>query len=684
MKRALAAVVLAVCACGSEEGGTTPGPTSGTEGPKTGPVGDPTPIGGWRERILGPDGAIDWAAWDYVAAHYHEDEIVEWRLGPKRSDYASEAGRARGRVDQPDPEGLWRAGLDPALARAFCQTPDKLPRNEAEERALYDEGGGWIESGQLLFTPDAKAPGYGPEFALGVANIRAFDGAMARKREGGQVVTRALCMRMRAEWQADWWNRNAISTPESPGVKQLRAADPDLPLPAVATARGGAQASVTGFLAFQNGIVMAAGTGNDPYTGFGTPVPYPTARLAAGKVPTALAVTPGNEFVFVTVWDRNTKTSELAVVAVGAGTFPATVPEGWGVQSWPAIGGLKVLGYVPLPMFAPTAVAVGSSKLARNLRGTSVVEDGERLSSPAARDAYRAIPWNTPRTDEDAHKIIAEAGYVMVASRAENKVAFLDLRPLFRFTRDQYLTTQARYDATRRDAQGPADGQWPYTFAFEGASRPTLLGIVDVPRPTAVMSRLLLPGTNARASVVENDWSYAHRTALIASIDGTVGLYDVASLVDPSKTPAVPALVKKVTVGPNPVQLAQPIAGDGIRDDVFVVSRGRGSIHVLDAKLGDVGVLDDDRLVDPVFLSIGGNGAGYGGAGKDYAVWARVLTVLDRDGRQVVDYGMYVDGGTREEQWPFPSAGGKRTLFLHGFSNPLPGKPFMFTIDEVI
>jgi hypothetical protein len=683
-----------IAACGSTRDGSPAGSGgSGNVGGggsaasgniPTGPVGDGTAIGTWRERILAKDGSIDWDQWLYVANHYHEEEIVDYRLGPKRSDYGDMT--ARDHVDQPDPLGLWKGGTDAALADAFCQTSDKLPKNEAEEAALYDGGGAWIESGQLLFSPRKDHPDYTDDFRLGVSNARNFDAAMARKNEGGTQITRGLCMRQRAGWYPDWWNRNGISVPASPGVEQAQQVFPSLPLPAVATARGGAQSSVTGFLAFQSGFIMAAGTGNDGYDGVGTDA-YPTLQLAEGKVPTALAVTSGNEFILATVWDTKQKRGQVAVIAVGSVGPPATVPDGWGVHNWPTVTGLKLLGYVDLPFVAPMAIGVATTTPARSLRGTTVVEDGALLITQAQRDLYRNLPWDQGG-DDTFHKTVAHSGYAIVSSRAENKVAILDLRPLLSFYRDMYLTTQEKFDATRVANQGPGDAQWPTTFAHDPAQTPLVLGTIDVPRPTAVLGRTLPTSTNVRAYDEIKNITYSNRTTIVASMDGTVRLYDVESLMDPTKTPTPPsAPVYTTQVGENPVQIAEPIAGDAKRDDLFVVSRGRGSIHALNYRLDVLDVLKDDRLVDPVYVAIGSNGAGYGGSGKGYTVGARVLTVLDHDGMQVVDYGMALEpssDATGDEEWPFLDPAQKRVRFQLGFANPLPGKPFMFSFDEVI
>lgn len=547
-------------------------------------------------------------------------------------------------------------------------------------------------SGQLLFNPDADAP---KAFTYGSANMRNFDGALAAiKNTQGELETRALCMRLRAEWYPDWWNRNNISTPTTPVVERLKKEMPDLPLPPVATARGEVQVSVTGALAFQNGVIAVAGTGNDSYcNGFADGTPCETSiKLPDGKVPTALAQTAMNEFLFATVWDVKARKGQLAVIAMGS-DGPSSVSvahngrRGWGTQSWPTIHGMKLLGFVDLPMVAPTSLSVSLSTGTGSFRGTDDWYDN--LSRQSVRDAWYNRKWNDG-TQETMWKQLAGAGYAVVASRAENKVAFVDLRPLVNYYRTMYLTSQANWDQTAQANQGPNANQWPYTFTYAPAQTPKVLATLEAPQPTAVYARQRSSGTNGRAGFEGLDWMEKYKHTWVASMDGTLRQYDVESLGNPTLTPKAPSVIRTVKVGPNPTQLAGPIKGDVRNDDLFVVSRGSRAVHVLDFKGTPLGVLRDTRMQDPVFVAVGANGAGYGGAGAGKAIGARVLTVLDYEGKQVHDYGMYVEnvpGRTdpwSDEQWPYLGPDGKKQQFQHGFSNKLDGKPFMFSFDEVI
>jgi len=725
---ALAASTLVLAGCGGGKGGesavTLPNSPIASPAPTPAPtsVSDPGPlqIGSWRERILNSDGSINTAQYDYVAANYNTREILDYRLGPSFADMnPSAASDDRPTIYQPNSDGLWKGGTDLAYANQTCRTSEGLPGSEAQEAALQDEGGGWIESGQMLYSPDSNAPA---DERAGVANMRAFDGAQSVKyvrnsdgsfrldANGNRIVQKiALCMRMRTGIYPDWWNRNNISAPTTPVVSRLLQQYPDLPLPAIATARGEIQASITGFLAFQNGVIAAAGTGNDAYCNtFADGTPCETSiKLPAGKVPTALALSAMNEFLFVTVWDTAARKGQLGVIAVGpadpANIGPgATGRFGWGVQSWPTIRGLKLLGFVDLPMAAPNTLSVALNTGTQKYRGFNSWA-GDGLNTQAVRDEWNRrtlLPPTAFLPDTEYFKLLSAAGYAVVGSRAENKVAIVDLRPLLDFYRRMYFTTQANWDQTANSNQGPGDNQWPYGFAFKPEQRPTVLGTLTVTQPTAVYARQRRAGTNTLSGWDNFDWNALSNTVTIASMDGKVRQFDVSSLMDPTATSIMPTnALREWQAGVNPTQIATPIAGAARTDDLFIVSRGTRKIDIFSYKGDAISTLNDKRLVDPVFITIGGNAAGYGGRGQNYAMWANVITVLDYNGKTTHDYGMFIEnygarydprrgdpnGPLTDEEWPYLAADGRtRQAFQYGFGSPVAGKPFMFTFDEVI
>jgi len=708
------AATLSGCGAGSvDDGSGASPPPAASAPPPSAPPPPPAPIppagtagrlqiGNWRELILNADGTINAAEYRRVAEAYNTEEMLNYRLGPTYADVFPNATETVPTVYQPDPNGLWKGGVNKALADKFCQTPDKLIQSDAPGGYGdgYGGGGGWIVSGQMLFLPDANAP---QEFRAGAANMRAFDGALAIRSSDGNA--QALCMRMRAEWRPDWWNRNNISTPTASAIPRIEARYPNLPFPPVATARGQIQTSVTGVLAFRNGVIGAAGTGNDAYDGIGS-LAAPVLQLPPGKIPTALALTAMNEFLFATVWDVNTQRGQLAVIAVGpedpSNIGPAdTGRYGWGVQSWPNLRGLKLLGFVDLPMAAPDSLGVSLSTGTQKFRGFETWR-GPELRTQSGRDAWNqrsGLAYDAFLGDDQYWKLLAGAGYAVVGSRAENRVALIDLRPLLSFYRSMYLTTQANWDQTANTNQGPGPNQWPYTFEFRPEQRPTVLGTIEVTQPTAVFAWQKRAGTNTLSGWEENGrWNQLGKIVTIASMDGTIRQYNVESLVDPTLTPAMPtAPLRTWQAGFNPTQITAPLAGASRTDDLYVVSRSTRRVYIYNYKGEQHGVLADSRLVDPVFLTIGPNLAGFGGAGKDRSLNAQTLTILDYNGKIVHDYGFRIDNyparyqpgrmdvSLTQEQWPFLGPDGRTVQqFQYGWGNPLPGKPFTFSMDEVI
>lgn len=670
----------------------------------------PVPPTPWTEQLFNADGSLNTVAYESIGKSYNTR--TDYRFGPRAGELPG-ATPVTETVYQPDPNGLWNVGNDPALTSRFCVTSDKLPRNEGDEANYLAQGnpygsGAWQMSGQLLYLPDGKSNIFA--YQQGVANVRATDGAYFAFKVPGETGDHiSACMRMFASWFPDWWNRNDISNPLTPNALRLLSRVPGTPMPAVATARGNAQSSVAGFLAFANGWIVEAGTGNDYSCSIFSKGCGTALKLPAGKVPTALAVTAMNEFVFATVWDVVAHKGQLAVIAVSPES-PASIERGtnkrygWGVQSWPAVHGLKLLGFVDLPMVAPSALSVTLSTGFEKFRGhQNWTED---LSIQANRDAWlKRIGTSILFGEGEPFRVLADAGVALVASRAENKVAFVDLKPLLSYYRTMYLTTPENFAETAQGKQGNGAAQWPPTFSAVPGQKPTIAAVFNVPQPTAVRLRQRSSGTNSLAYARgDGGPSYGaefQRYAFVASMDGTLRRYDVSSLVSLFRPQPLTETILPNKVGLNPVQLAEPPAGDGRKDDILVVARGSREIRALDYtgapildEQGKPFVLRDTRLKDPVWVTIAIGQGGFGGSGKTRTLGARVLTVLDYDGKTMHDYGMRLFNssktppdatGARAEEWPYLGLDGKTVeQFQYGVGVPLPGKPFMHTIDEVI
>ena len=90
----------------------------------------------------------------------------------------------------------------------------------------------------------------------------------------------------------------------------------------------------------------------------------------------------------------------------------------------------------------------------------------------------------------------------VVVSKSEQKVAFVDLKPLFQYYQSMYFGSDADYSATTNLGQG--DSQWPRTFAAAPQQTPTVIKTMSLSsRPTAVKAYLW--GANKRAWVATQD-----------------------------------------------------------------------------------------------------------------------------------------------------------------------------------
>ena len=139
------------------------------------------------------------------------------------------------------------------------------------------------------------------------------------------------------------------------------------------------------------------------------------------------------------------------------------------------------MGFVELPgMMAPTGISA-TGNVSRWRWTTPVAK--ERLETQEVRDK-----WSK---EADGDRTTSSAGYAAVISHSENKVAFVDLRPLYHYMRLMYFTTQENFDRTKNE--GPAPDQWPFAFDVAPQARPRVVSVLPVPKPTAVAAGVVTP-----------------------------------------------------------------------------------------------------------------------------------------------------------------------------------------------
>ena len=419
---------------------------------------------------------------------------------------------------------------------------------------------------------------------------------------------------------------------------------------------------------YRDGYLAVAGTQTSRASG---ERPYPGLVFPAHKVPTAIAVTTGNEFAFVTIWDVNTRKGQLAVIAL-EGKYLA-------FHTWPYIGmpnqgswsAFKLLGYVDLPMAMPTSVSAGSNGWWNGPSQTAgLVLSQIDLANETHRQNVYSGGWDA---------VVAKGGYVVVASKYDNQAVVLDLAPLLSYIRESYLSSAESFHATMA-ARGPAETNFPQAFSVRPEIAPRVVWQQTVAQPNCVLAGMKI-----------DRWSKDFHKAYIASADGTIHILDTSSLMWRFSWEQKHALatIGSFNVGRNPTGMCftrrkdsnlpliplsssgSQYAPDPLNNLFYVAVRGDRKV-VAAVTWGGAGAIyrtiQDTRMEDPVFVST--------------AVRGPILSVADFKGRKIlsfrvgtindvrngVSYGCGADGSA-----PFEFAG----------ELPFGGYPFLVNSSNV-
>jgi len=580
----------------------------------------------WKEQILNSDRTINWTNYVKVANNLDQRWAIDYMFGPDATNY-----------NPPAAPTLWGA-TDRGITDGWYKY---LTTEDASD--IYANHQDWYSnSGQLLYSPDSTDD-------HGIALARSF-----AKYNGGSSAKDWRAFDQKISWSGDggdWYLQNPdYHVQRQPVIDANGGNQPYLP---IAVGRPAIQRGMVGIVIYKNGLI--AGARNDSQ--FATV--NPAIKLPPGKVPTAVTVTPGNEFAFVTVWDTIAHKGQVAIIAIQGrldGTEDADndVQDEFGLPNWFYIASLKLLGFVDLPFAAPNAIASSLDQTA-----TFDARDGNNntglLSSQSERDQW----WNT---SNHLH-VAAKAGYAVVTSRAENKVAFLDLKPLYQYYRQMYFTTQAKYDQTQQ--KGLAGNQWPYTFDYASQQKPTVAYVLDVTEPTSCYTGFPIAGGKGWIG----DDSFKMR-AFVGTMDGHLQTYNVGGL-NTDAPAAAPVLERSVQIGRNPTSITGSTA-QYTANQVWVTSRGDRAVYRMNPDGTLINVLHDSRMQDPIYAF---SSFGRGNLGT--------LSVMDFKGRQALNY--LSDNIT---DWPwggdvfFQVANGVAP-FEFSYSTPILGQPFMFNVAEV-
>jgi len=374
-------------------------------------------------------------------------------------------------------------------------------------------------------------------------------------------------------------------------------------------------------IVYRDGFFGVAGTQTSRA---GNERPFPGIVFPKNKVPMGVAVTTQNEFALVPVWDTDAMHGQLAVIALEAKYLKFHTWPYMGLPNQGSFSDFKLLGYVDLPMAAPTSVAAASN----GWWGGPSQTGGKVLSQIDLANA--GTRHGMDKGDMGWASVISTKGYAIVASKDENKAAIVDLTPLLSYVRESYLSSQESFDETTKNkGQGP--GQWPATFAEKPEITPKVIWQMDVPRPTAVLAGLRI-----------DRWSQDRFKAYVASEDGTISIIDASPLMArwSWERRGKLGVMGTFKVGRNPVAMiflrfggsTAPIgpanlAGDPLNNLLWIACRGdREIVHAATwgAKGGIVRVIKDTRMGDPVGLSVASRG--------------NILSVADFNGKKLISY----------------------------------------------
>jgi hypothetical protein len=406
-------------------------------------------------------------------------------------------------------------------------------------------------------------------------------------------------------------------------------------------------------------------------------------KLAAGKVPTGITITNSGEFALVTVWDTAAMRGQVAVIALGDAcqgclrSDEGRWESNWGnwKRSYPGLPGLgnynyaKVIGYVDLPdtLKAPTEISASTGlshwdyQTVRSFWSTD-------LDDSNVRNRYNS---------GDLSNAYARTGMAVVVSKSEKRAAFIDLRPLFAYYKQQYFAqSQSGFNAMIAN-RGEGASQWPYTFDSAPAQKPTVVKVVDLAnRPTAVKVSLEAP----------------HR-AFIATQEGKLRVFDLGGgYLNQNSGGSSSDIAEKfsVDVGRNPTAISyikehgwghdtavHDIYPNEPKRELIVTSRGDRKLQWVrfDTGFNNASVartLQESRVIDPISTEDTDN----------HGTESYIVSIADYAGKSIHNflYGPIVWHTYASSKACSEAKGGCKMLdnapFEYGGAYKVPGKPF--------
>lgn len=620
---------------------------------------DPTGAAAWDKRLFDKQGKLVRNAYIRAAASM-EPKDLDHRLGPdhaffhksaakKPGDKESDKGSDKEAEEKPEKEPAKPANGKKPVAKSEPKTVDGFPLDaprfpnghylwksppEGLKGAVDWTGHG----GEVIYLPDK--PG-----ANGMDNV-SFCWTV-HENHGGKQFWHDYILRpgIGEKDGGQWWSGSPDPALRSQAVLSALGKDPNRTPSAIG--RGRCAWANFAVIAFRSGLITTSGTGNNG--------DHPTLalQLPPGKVPTAVAVTPGNELALIAVWDVNALKGQLAVIALCSNRdhqlflLPSTA----------FFTRMKLLGFVDLPIATPSSVAATTDCVASDGVSGDLAKDAFDFSKPEVRERWAKGP---PGATRNVGTAMPRLGYAIVGSRAESKAVFVDLAPFFAWLRSMYLGTQKDYEQTVK--VGDAPDQWPFTFEHAPRARPVVAHTLKIPQPVAV----------GAGFPTGDDAGFATK-AMITTLDGRLVVVEVGQLASAAAKPGPIAPVGMVAVGRNPLSLAYGARQFSPQNTAVIASRGDRRITWVRIAGGApqiTRVLEDVRLDDPVAAEPGN----YRGAA--------LVSIADFRGRKLINYLIEPISAWGDKVYGGLGKDGNAPFECAGFTT-LPGQPFLISGSEV-
>ena len=360
-----------------------------------------------------------------------------------------------------------------------------------------------------------------------------------------------------------------------------------------------------------NNVLAAYADGRIVSVGSNTSSTPASTKLPAGKVPTAVTITNSGEFALVTVWDTAAMRGQVAVLALGDGCQRCTMADesswdsNWGnwkrsYAGMPGLGNynqIKLVGFVDLPesMKAPTEISATTGLSNDDYQRVRRYYDTD-LDNASVRARYFS---------GDLSNAYARTGVAVVISKSEKRAAFVDLRPLFAYYKQQYFgQSQSGFNSMIAN-RGDGASQWPYTFDVAPSQKPAVIKVVDLAnRPTAVKVSLTAP-----------------YRAFVATQEGKLRVFDLGTGYLNQASGGTPSDISErfsVDVGRNPTAISyakekaafgatkiKDIYPNGVEREMIVTSRGDRKIQWVRFDSGITSgsvarTFQESRMIDPI------------------------------------------------------------------------------------